>query len=410
MKKTIRMLKDESGAALMIAIFTVTMLMIIATEIMYETSVEFVVSTQTVNQVKAHYAAKAGVQISLLRLFIYRKVMSMGGDMAKQIPMLDMIWNMPFAWPPVTPDGTSRADKEEIKSAVKNSKMQSQYLSTIESESSKIDLTTLASDKPALFKQTLQQLEHLFSDRMENDKDFARKHSGEDFHKLVANIKDWIDPDDKDERGADEKSSYSNLGDTGKNLPPNQVFKTFDELHLVAGMTDEFFKIIAPRVTIYGAKAINMKYASREIIKGLFNLNDEQVDKVIAERGKEGSQSFKDSTTFYQFLQSLGVRTETFKDKEGKDTLNLLFEPEFNFRIKSVGISGKVQREIIAIVYDMEQVATQLRKFGPTPSPTPQGTPPPGGQPPPTATPSPSPAPSAPVPNEAPNIVYWFET
>jgi general secretion pathway protein K len=409
MKKTISMLKDDSGAALMIAIFAITMLMIIATEIMYETSVEYVVSTQTINQVKAHYAAKAGVQISLLRLFIYKKVMSVGGDMAKQLSMLDMIWKLPFAWPPMTPDGTSRADKEAIKDVVKNSKMGAQYLATIESEGSKIDLTTLASDKEQLFKPTMEQLEQIFTDRMENDQEFARKHSGEDFHKIIANIKDWVDPDEKDERGTDESALYTNLGDGGKGWPPNQPFKTFDELHMVAGMTDEYFKMIAPRVTIFGAKAINIKYASRDVIKSLFKLTEEQAGKVMEERDKEGSTSFKDSSTFYQFLQSLGVRTEAFKDKDGKDTLNLLFEPEFNFKIKSVGISGKVQREITAIVYDMDQVAAQLKKFAPTPSPTATGTVNPNvTAPTPTPTAAP-PAAAAPVANEAPNIVYWFE-
>ena len=63
MKKTTAMLKDEGGIAMMMAIFTVTVLMIIATEVMYETNIELIVSSQQVNQLKAHYAAKAGVQI-----------------------------------------------------------------------------------------------------------------------------------------------------------------------------------------------------------------------------------------------------------------------------------------------------------------------------------------------------------
>ena len=45
--------KSERGAALMLALFATTLLMVIATEIMYETSVEYVVSTQSVNQVRA---------------------------------------------------------------------------------------------------------------------------------------------------------------------------------------------------------------------------------------------------------------------------------------------------------------------------------------------------------------------
>lgn len=414
MRKTIRMLKDDSGAALMMAIFTITMLMIIATEIMYETSVEFVVSSQTVNQVKAHYAAKAGVQISLLRIFIYRKVMAaVGPQMAAQLPILDMIWKMPFAWPPIVPDSVNRVDKEAIAEKVKLSKMDSRYLATLDSESSKIDLTTLASDNEKLRELTLKQLEQIFLDKKENDDAFARRHSGEDFRKIVANIRDWVDADNKSDQGSDEKTLYSHLGEEGKDLPPNQPFKTFEEIHMVSGITDEFYEMILPKVTIYGAKAINVKYASRDVLKTMFGLTDEQVTRVLTERDKPDTTAFKDASTFYQFLESIGVRKEQFKDpKTGNDLVNILIEPEFNFRIKSTGSSGKISREITAIVFDYDQVLAQLRKFMPTPTPTPPPAQQPGTTTPPTGpTPTPSPSPAATqAPSGEPNIVYWFET
>lgn len=416
MRRFFHLIRNDSGAALMMAIFTVTMLMVIATEVMYETSVEYVVSSQTVNQVKAHYAAKAGIQISLLRLHIYKKIVAaMGADMVKQTPMIDMIWQMPFAWPPVLPDGASRADKEEIKSKVKGSIMSAQYMANIESESNKIDLTTLASENEQVRNATMKELEDIFTIRMRDDQDFATKHSGEDFHKLVNNIKDWVDPDDKNDLGGDEKSLYQNmtqgLSDSARqNIPPNRPFLTFDEIHMVAGMTDEYYNMLLPKVTIFGAKAVNIKYASKDLLKSLFALTDEQAARVMEERDKKDSQTFKDEQTFYQFLQGLGVRTDQFKDKDGKPTIQVFIGPEFNFRIKSVGISGKVQREITAIVYDYDQVLGQLRKMQPSPTPTP--TPhPQGANPNPQPTPSPSPTPGG--ANAAskgpPNIVYWIE-
>lgn len=402
----------------MMAIATVTMLMVIATEVMYETSVEYVVSSQTVNQVKAHYAAKAGVQINLLRLHIYKKVVAaMGEDMVKQTPMLDMIWQMPFNWPPILPDGTSRADKEEVKAKVKSSIMSAQYMATIESESGKIDLTTLASDNEQLRNATMKELEDIFTTRIRDDQEFATKHSGEDFHKLVNNIKDWVDPDDKNDLGGDEKSLYQNLSqglsDSARaNLPPNRPFMTFEELHMVAGMTDEYYNMLLPKVTIYGAKAVNIKYASKDLLKSLFGLTEEQVGRLMEERNKKDSTTFKDEQSFYQFLQGLGVRIDQFKDKEGKPTIHVFIGPEFNFRLKSVGISGKVQREITAIVYDIDQVMAQQKKLQPSPSPTPtprpgQG---PGLGPAPTPTPTPGGSGGAgKVTNESPNIVYWIE-
>jgi general secretion pathway protein K len=412
MRKTIEMLKNESGAALMMAIFTVTTLMVIATEIMYETSVEYVVSSQVVNQLKAHYAAKAGVQISLLRLHIYRKVVAaMGEDMVKQMPMVDMIWKAPFAWPPILPEGASRTDREEVKAKVKISTMTAQYMATMESEGNKIDLTNLGSESEQLRNVTMKELESIFAKRMQDDEDFAQKHSGEDFHKFVNNIKDWVDADEKNDLGGDERSLYQGFGDSSRFLPPNRPFMTFEELHLVAGMTDEYFKMLLPKITIFGTKAINIKYASKDLIKSLFNLNDEQIGRLLEERDKKDTTIFKDEQTFYQFLQGLGVRIEQFKDKENKPTIHISFGSEFNFRIKSVGSSGKVQREITAIVYDYDQVLAQLRKLMPQPTATPVPGAPPQTVPTPIPTPTPDPKKgSTTVPNESPNIVYWIET
>jgi len=418
MKKLLRLIHDDSGAALMMAIFTVTMLMVIATEVMYETSVEYVVSSQTVNQVKAHYAAKAGIQINLLRLHIYKKVVAaMGEDMVKQTPMLDMIWQMPFNWPPLLPEGTSRADKEEVKAKVKGSIMSAQYNATIESEGGKIDLTTLASDSEQVRNAAMKELEDIFTIRMRDDEEFARRHSGEDFHKIVNNIKDWVDPDEKNDLGGDEKSLYQNisqgLSDSARaNLPPNRPFLTFEEMHMVAGMTDEYYGMLLPKVTIYGAKAVNIKYATRDLLKSLFGLTEEQATRVMEERDKKDSTTFKDEESFYKFLQGLGVRIEQFKDKDGKPTIHVFIGPEFNFRLKSTGISGKVQRDITAIVYDYDQVMAQLRKMQPSPTPTPTPRPQgPGLGPAPTPSPSPGPggAGGAKVSNESPNIVYWIE-
>lgn len=405
---------DNSGAALMMALFTIVMLWIFATEIMYETNVEFAVSAQAVNQVRAHYAAKAGVDISLLRLHIYRKVIATMGDMAKTLPILDMIWQMPFAWPPLVPAETNSVEKDSIKDTVKKSLMQGNYLATIESESSKIDLSLLATDNPELIKLTVEQLNQLFQSQVQNDEAFARRHNGEDFTKLVNNIKDWVDSDEKSDNGGDEKSLYSNLGD-GTQYPPNQLFKTIQELHLVAGMTDELYNLLVPRVTIYGAAAINVKYASKEVLGAAFGLNEDQSNRLIEERNKSDTAILKDATSFFNFLESLGVRHENLVDSQtNKPKINILVEPEFNFRIKSIGSSGKVQREITAIVYDYDRVLDQLRSYQPKPTPTPtppqQTTNPANPQ---VATPTPSPAPSPTPrmpPNEAPSIVYWNET
>lgn len=425
MKKTAKMLKDESGMALMMAIFTVTVLMVIATEVMYSTNVELVVSASAVNQVKAHYAAKAGVQISLLRIHIYQKAVSLLGS-AVPASTLDPIWQTPFAWPPIVPPETSTVDKGEIAKSVKESKMQGQYVATIESEGSKIDINDLDSPSKAIADSTRQQLLNIWQEKMENDENFANRHRGDDFEQVVDNMTDWIDADTKGrgKTGGDESALYPDR--PNEFIPPNAPFKTLEEIHMVAGMTDEIFDLLKPRITVYGSKGINVNYAKKDVLMSLSpQITDERADKIITDRASKDRGPFKDENDFVQYLNSIGVQGNPFETQaQGNNPASkipLLFDPEFNFTVRSTGQAGRVQKEITAVVYDVDQTTarlhdalksqtTQQGQGAPKPESaqgqgpgTPPGQPPPGQQGQQKKT-------QVKVPNAEPNIVYWNET
>src|ERR1035437_6935027 len=67
----LHLLKSEKGVALLIALFAMTLMTFIAVEVSYDTSVDYVVAAQQVNRVRAYYAAKSGIEISLLRIMLY---------------------------------------------------------------------------------------------------------------------------------------------------------------------------------------------------------------------------------------------------------------------------------------------------------------------------------------------------
>ena len=405
MKKTISMLKDDSGAALMMAIFTVTMLMVIATEIMYQSSVELVVSGQAINNVKAHYAARAGLEISLLRIQIFRKASAMVGD-SVPASMLDPIWQMPFAWPPFVPEGTSEVDKGEIKKAVKNSTMQGQYFATIESESGKIDVNDLASPSKVIADATRAQILQIFQSRVDGDESFATQYRGYDFNKLVNNLTDWVDPGKESKNGGDKSAFYPDR--TSDRIPPGEPFKTIEELHMVADMNDQLFEMLASRLTVFGAKGINVNQAGKEVLMSLSpQITPERADRIIEMRGKPERGPFKDEGDFVGFLNTIGVTGNPFR--EGEDLkVPLIFDTEHNFRIRSTGRSGKNEKTITAVVFDYDQVKGRLSALLATPTPTPAA-PKPGEPAPPPPTPTPKPS-KPKVPNERPNIVYWNET
>lgn len=401
----------------MMALFTMTILMVIASEMMYQTSVEYLVSTQSVNQVKAHYAAKAGAEISLFRIYIYRKALAMVGSSVPQ-SMLDPIWQLPFTWPPMLPTAASGVDKDEIKALVKQSGMQATYVAQIESEGAKIDVNELDSPSKVIAEATRKQIMQIFQAKLESDESFSARHRIEEFVDLVDNLKDWIDADQQSESGGTERERY---GDRGSDyIPANQPFKTIDELHLVVGMTDEIFSILAPRLTVFGSKGINVNYASRDVLMSLTPLiTAQRADQIIKDRASSTRGPFKDEKDFVEYLASqLNISPNPFRDEQGSALVPLIFTSEINFRIHSIGQAGRAQREITAIVFDTDQIKgrlkTQIESLRPTPEPSasPNASNPSGSganTPTPTPTPTPSPTPSQPK-NGPPNIVYWNET
>ncbi len=418
---SLQRLKNQTGSALLMALFTTTVLMVIATEIMYQTTVETKVSAHGINQLKAYYAARAGIELGLFRVHLFRTAVATFGDAIPDKSMLDMIWNFPFAWPPPVPEETSMVDKDMIKTSVKESLMQAEYTLFIESEGSKIDINDLGSDSTVVAESTRALLLQMFKSRIESDDDFADRYRSFDFERLLNNIADWIDENAESRNGGDEKSAYQEI--RNEYIPPNGPFKTVGELHMVADMTDDLYEIIVPRITVYGSKGINVNYASKEVLQSLSaGITSEIADKIIEARSKPERGPFKNLEDFVGFLNGVGIQGNPFLDGK-EEKVPLLFDPEYNFRIRAAGKSGPVVREIMALTYDFDQVKERLGEFLQKQSDKDKGT---NEAAVPTPTPTPTPAPGDPgttagqpgaqdqkkktkIPKERPNVVYWVE-
>ena len=204
------------------------------------------------------------------------------------------------------------------------------------------------------------------------------------------------------------------------NEVPNAPFKTLSELHEVAGITDELYALLEPRITIYGAKGVNVNYAGKEVLMSLSpDITAERAEKIVEGRQDPNRGPFKDLADFTKFLNSLGISGDPFKstskdNNTGKDgdsdaKLALIFDSEFNFRIKSQGTAGKVTKEITAIVYDTAKIKERNQLLQPklplTQQEQAEQDKKKDNK---TAPPPPSPTPGSDT--SKPNIVYWNET
>lgn len=415
-------LRSQVGSALLMAMFTTMILMVVAMEIMYQTTVEAKVSSQGVNQIKAYYAAKSAAELGLFRVYLFHQAAAQLGDTLPDKTMLDMIWNFPFAWPPPVTEELGIVAKDQIEKSVSASLMQGQYTLTIESESSKIDINDLASPSKVVATAVREQILQMFQARLEGDEEFAEKFRNFDFNKLLNNITDWVDENNQALDGGDERSRYSEFqalypdGQT-EYIPPNQAFKTVGELHMVSGMTDEIYAMLAPRITVYGNKGINVNYASKDVLMSLHSaLKAEVVDKIIEGRQDPARGPFKNMDDFIGFIGGLGVPADVFLDGK-EEKVPLIFDAERNFRIKAVGKSGPVIREITAITYDFDAVKERLGELLKKQDEKEKGansaaTQPAGGANATGAQPKQDQTTKKKiqVPKERPNVVYWVET
>lgn len=343
----------------MLAMFTMMMLTMLSNELMYETNVEMIVSSQAVNQVRAKYAAKAGLELSLLRLHAYRQAVAIAGKMIPE-SMLNVIWQFPLPWPLPVPEEMSAVDKDLIHTAVKDSLIQGQFFVSIESEGSKIDINDLGSPSKIMAQATRDQLLQIISSKLESDDEFARRYQGYDFESLMNNLADWVDADTESRGSGDESAIYGLRG--SPTMPPNQPFKSLEELHMVEGMTDEIFQLLAPQLTIYGAKGLNVNYAPKEVLMSLSpQITEDRADQIIKDREDASRGHFKDLSDFTSYLNTIGISGNPFVNSEDQPTVPLAFGPVHNFRIMSTGRSGKVTREITAVTYDYENVKKNLK-------------------------------------------------
>ena len=129
---SIRVLKsarDQSGIALFMVLAAISVLAIMVTEFTYIAQMNEKLAFDGVDQVKAHYLAKTGLKLSLLRLKAFQIVKDyVGGKTggAPQVPktLLDKIWSFPFIYPlPTNLPGMSPGDIDQITKFQKGSSL-----------------------------------------------------------------------------------------------------------------------------------------------------------------------------------------------------------------------------------------------------------------------------------------------
>lgn len=410
-KEFIAKSNNQKGIALITAITALSLMTYLAMEVTYDTQVEYLINAQQINRVKAYYATRSGIDLSLLRIKIFQTVQQKLGKSLPANGMIDQIWQFPLIWPLELPAELNAVDKDQIKDKTKESLLDAAFATRITDEGSKIDITNLSSPSETLREVTKKQLIALFENKVKNDEEFSRKYNGYRFDILINNIADWMSSKNQSLNGGDKKTGYRDRGtDT---FPPNRNFRTIQEIRLVTGMTDEFYQILEPQITIYGLKGINPNSATSEVLQSMDpTITKDIAEEVIKRRQDPQLGPFKDAAAFWEFLDQKGARVSINREEFPINT-----DSYTSFHINSIGEYGGSKREIDIITLDINKVADNVNEVQKKvdeknkPAGSEQTTSPPAGTPGAgTAAGNGNQAPAAqPIPRGPPRIVYWNE-
>ncbi len=348
-KKTSKTDRDEKGIALFMVLSAMAVLSVLVTELTYTTQVNQRMAYDGADRLQAHYTAKTGFKISLLRLKAYQTVK---GFIAKQGPVaekmvpkqiLEKIWSFPLFFPiPTSIPGLTMTQKDGIEKFQKNSGLAGQFSAQIESESSKFNLNSVleafsypipkpsgsptpnsgggseegtppgsgpspkpsgaASPTPAPSFSPEQAREalgnflgQLLDNKIKDDQDFAAEHRDVHIEDLMDNILAWVD------------RTYERKNASVKELVPfkKAPFYSITELRQIPLIDDEIYEVIAPNLTINPTPGLNVNSAGpwslRAIVPGM---TDEEAKDFIKYRDSdEEDHTFKSVDEFYKLIQ-----------------------------------------------------------------------------------------------------------
>lgn len=352
---------SQKGVAIMMAVFFLALMSFLVFEISKETLYISIISSQDVHELKAYYAAKAGLDISLLRIKAYQQIkdqIEQAGEVAKPFAQkADIIWQFPFVWPPVLPEEAGMVAQSQMQTVLKETFLKKvQYAPVIEDMGSLIDINQLDSPSKAVADATKQQILEIFRKILRDDEEFSDKYVIDEIELVIDNIKDWMDADTDSVNGGSEAAVYADRGE--RNFPPNQHFKTIEELLLVDKMTSDIYEILKNSVTVLGNPSINVNQADRNILMSLDpNMTDEIINEIIRRREDPDHGPFNE-TLFKAVIEDMYGSYESFNPQK----IPLSYSALANFRIESTGSSGRINKTILAYVFDQNALLDELVK------------------------------------------------
>lgn len=350
----------KRGAVLLVILAVFSIIVPLIQGVWLDTQLEYQFRRYRINEMQARQNAKAGLGLSLLRIYIFKGVVNTVDQQWESIlrPLVDRIWTFPFVWPlPITQD-LLESDKQTLNSLKDRAFFKGTYGVSITPEDGLLDINDLSSTFEPLRNFTFDSIFRLLLLLLEKREDLKDKYQPDDFVALLNNLSDWTDVDNESQNGGSEE-----LLEEGYQ-PLNRSFAFVEEITKTPGINQEIYELLSPHITVYGAKSLNINYASKEVLQASLGISDELVEQVLSRTQihSEYYEPFLDQKAFCSFMNELGSSVcEVFEGEY--NSLDLLrFTHPMAFRIKSTGEYRGQMVDLEALLYDLSSVATAWQK------------------------------------------------
>ncbi|MEN9722236.1 MAG: hypothetical protein RJB38_222 [Pseudomonadota bacterium] len=335
--------RNENGIALFMVLASLTILAMLVTEFTYVAQVNSRMAFDSLDQVKAHYLAKSGLKLSLIRIRAYQNLKALAanagaaGAAGGMIPkgILEKIWSFPFMYPiPTNLPGMTTSEKDQIQKFTKSASIDGHFSAKIDSESSKFNLNSLlapfatlpspspssgttgasggsgqagappnpnpnpsptASFNPEDARSSLATyLTQLLNSKLETDDDFADTYRDLKTDELFDNILTWVDP-------AYPRRTAEPAGFRPKGGP----FYSLSELRLIDPIDDQLYDLLAPNLTVSAVPGLNVNTVKEMTLKAFFpQMTAEEITEFYKFRDStEQDNSFRNEDGFFNYLK-----------------------------------------------------------------------------------------------------------
>ena len=347
-------LQNEKGVAMMLALTTISILAVLAAELVYETQVYHRVVFNSLDQTRAHYLARSGLKIARLQVLGAQKANQFLQNAGANAPVspadIDQIWQTPIILPPPVPASASPSLKSAAEKFNNELNLGGTLNITINGESGKLNLNRLvwlnrgarlggnnnsgapgstppppppptsadgssgnAAADPKAEQQTIRAsyvrlINELLKEKKEADEEFARKYESVTGEELIGNLLAWMDPLEEVDGESAPKANYYRGLEPPLSLKSAPLY-SLSELHMVKGFDDELVEFFSQNFTASITDGININRVGDDILRAILPSLEEDTLKKFNEKRALGP--FANAEAFFKYAQEeLGLTPE----------------------------------------------------------------------------------------------------